>query len=103
MYNGKVTGLNHQYNLHHVILTVIKALQAAYPEHQDVWTISPKIGKPSGYWKDINNQRAFFDQLASQLDIQKPEDWHRITASMVIEKGGRFIKKYYGESLSKGN
>jgi hypothetical protein len=40
------------------------ALRAAYPEHY--WKSSRRA---KGYWKDTNNQRAFIQQLATNLSI----------------------------------
>jgi hypothetical protein len=59
--------------------------------------------KPHGYWKDKKNQKEFFDQLAIKLNIQKKEDWNRVTFQMVDkEGGGNFIKRYYNGSLQQG-
>jgi hypothetical protein len=58
--------------------------------------------KPQGYWKDKQNQKEFFDKLAIQLNIQKPEDWNHVTSSMVSEGRG-FISNYYNDSVQQGN
>jgi hypothetical protein len=60
------------------------------------------VSKPLGYWKDLKNQKAFFDQLAMKWDIKKPEDWNKVTVKMVFMEGGSFIKVYYNSSLQKG-
>jgi hypothetical protein len=39
--------------------------------------------------------------LAIKLDIQKPEDWFRVTRKTVLEEN-RFINSYYNGSLAKG-
>jgi hypothetical protein len=66
--------------------------------------VPPKIieKKPSGYWKDTNNQKAFFDHLATKWNIQKPQDWHKVSHLMVMNEGGRFISTYYNNSLLQG-
>ena len=74
------------------------ALRTLYPEHQEIW----KEYRPLGYWKDLDNQRAFFDALAIKLNIHKPEDWYRVTRKTVIQEGGYFVPQYYG-SVTKGN
>jgi hypothetical protein len=58
---------------------------------------------PRGYWKDKENQKEFFDQLAIKWNIQKPEDWNKVTNEMVLKEGGRFIVDYYNRSLQQGN
>jgi hypothetical protein len=51
----------------------------------------------------VDNQRSFFDNLATKLNIQKPEDWGKVTGSVVMkERGGYFISNYYSGSLYKG-
>jgi hypothetical protein len=58
--------------------------------------------KPAGYWKDIKNQRYFFDQLAVKLNVRNPEEWVSIPSKKIFEEGGSFISKYYGSSISQG-
>jgi hypothetical protein len=59
--------------------------------------------KPRGYWKDKQNHKAFFDQLAIKWNIQKPEDWNTVTTEMVVkEGGGHFITMSYNGSLKLG-
>ena len=77
------------------MLTTLKALQAVYPDYV------PTV-KPQGYWKNKENQKKFFDQLAIKWNIQKPEDWNRITKEMVSKEGGHFIESYYKGSLRQG-
>jgi hypothetical protein len=74
------------------------ALQATYPEHE--W--SRKNVHPIGYWKDIKNQRHFFEQLAIKLNIQKPEDWYGVLRSTILKEGAYFVSSYYNGSLVKG-
>jgi hypothetical protein len=66
------------------ILTICQALQAIYPDYIPT-------SKPYGYWKDKENQKKFFDQLAIKWNIQKPEDWNKVTKEMVMKEGGSFI------------
>jgi hypothetical protein len=55
------------------------------------------------YWKDKQNQKAFFDQLTAKWNIRKLEDWNNVTKEMVLkEKGSSFITRYYEDSLQKG-
>ncbi len=68
-----------------------------------------------GYWKNINNQRAFFDNLAVKLSIllkcyliwltvyyiKQLEDWYYVRISQVCQLGGRTIMERYKGSLMK--
>jgi hypothetical protein len=74
------------------------ALQAIYPEAQQIW----QTYTHRGFWKNVKNQRDFFDQLATKWNIQKPEDWVRVTTAMVLKKGGNFINSLYNGSLVRG-
>jgi hypothetical protein len=58
---------------------------------------------PRGYWKDKENQKKFFDQLAIKWNIQKPADWNKVTYDMVLKEGGSSIVYYYNGSLKEGN
>jgi hypothetical protein len=71
-----------------------KALQAVYPDYVPA-------SKPRGYWKDKENQKKFFDQLAVKWNIQNKDDWNQATGGIVVQEGGRFFRKYYG-SLQQG-
>jgi hypothetical protein len=64
-------------------------------------TIATKT-KSKGYWKSKENQKKFFDQLAIKWNIQKPEDWNKVTCGMVLKEGGNFIDRYYNGSLQQG-
>jgi hypothetical protein len=77
-------------------LPLKKALQTLYPEK----TFDYK--KPHSYWKDKQNQKAFFDRLAIKWNIQKPEDWNTVTVYMVLKEGGKFISHYYNNSVKQG-
>jgi hypothetical protein len=72
-------------------------MHTIYPETR---TIGRRI-KPHGYWKDKANQKEFFEQFARKWNIQKEEDWNKITTRMVVGEGGRFIT-YYNSSLVRG-
>jgi hypothetical protein len=80
---------------HFIVKLTSSALQAVYPDYVPT-------GKFNGYWKDIKNQKAFFDKLAIKWNIQKPNDWNHVTWSMVIKEGGSFIINYYHGSLKRG-
>jgi hypothetical protein len=59
--------------------------------------------RPLGYWKDKQNQKEFFDQLAVKWNIQKLEDWNKVTNKMVLQEGGySIINTYYSGSLLQG-
>jgi hypothetical protein len=58
--------------------------------------------KPKGYWKDINNQRAFFDEMASKHNLHNPRDWAAVSWETLLKEGGYFVSQYYKGSLLKG-
>jgi hypothetical protein len=73
-----------------------------YPEHQWTQVRSNNHKVPLGYWNDINNQRAFFDKMASLLNVQKEDDWYSVSVKSVIQHGGSFIKRHYNGSIIRG-
>jgi len=57
--------------------------------------ITVKKRKPPGYWSNIDNQRAFLDELANKLDITEPSQWKKIKLSTIRQNGGSsFVGKY---------
>jgi hypothetical protein len=52
---------------------------------------------------DKKHQKEFFDQLALKWNIQKPDDWNKVTLMMAQKEGGNFISRYYNGSLTQGN
>jgi hypothetical protein len=72
-------------------------LQAVYPDYV------PQAEKLRGYWKDKENQKAFFEKLATKLNIKKPEDWNKVTTELVKKEGGGFVNRYYSSSVIQGN
>jgi hypothetical protein len=75
-------------------------LRSVYPEHNEVWKDWERKVIPTN-WKDIKNQRKFFDQLALELGIQNPEDWNFVHSKDIAKAGGSFVYRYYG-SLMQG-
>jgi hypothetical protein len=72
---------------------IFVALAVAYPEHK--WRVPHRHYKPHGYWKDVDNQRKFLDQLASKLNIQRPEDWYSVPSATIFKEGGNFVYTIY--------
>jgi hypothetical protein len=64
-------------------------------------TLNP-TRKLYGYWKDKQNQKEFFEKLAIKWNIQKPEDWHKVTLRAAVKEGGHFITTRYNSSLQQG-
>jgi hypothetical protein len=90
-YNGSLK----QGMLSKKLFLILKALQAVYPDY--VPTANPR-----GFWKDKENQKKFFDRLAIKWNIQKPEDWRKVTYDTVLKEGGRFVARYYSGSIQEG-
>jgi len=57
--------------------------------------------KPSGYWKDLKNQRDFFDDLAKKLKIEKQEDWYSVQSKQISQNGGAGLLNRYTNSPYK--
>jgi len=95
------SGLKHYYK------SVAQALKSVYPEYP--WDESrfqkphkPHIQhKPQNYWSYLENQQAFFDDLADKLKIQKYEDWYNVSIQSIFEHGGRGMLGRYNGSLIK--
>ena len=80
--------------------SIIKALKTVYPEIS--WQIWKFDQVPRGYWNDMKNQRDFFDWLAKQLELRKPEEWYSVKLIDIERRGGGWLLNHlYGGSLVK--
>ena len=57
--------------------------------------------KESGFWKDLNNQRRFFDDIAKEFGVNTKEsqEWSKVKHQDIIKRGGRSILHYHKNSL----
>jgi hypothetical protein len=73
--------------------------------HTDV-SLEPKeqelTRKPKGFWTDIKNQREFFEQIATELnvDISDPSQWNQITSHDIVQRGGKGLLNHYSSSVT---
>jgi hypothetical protein len=65
-------------------------------------TTTKPTTRPLGYWKNKENQKKFFDELAIKWNIQKTDDWNKVTKEMATKEGGHFIGNYYNGSVQQG-
>lgn len=76
--------------------SLTKALQSIYPgtfitscndiEHK--WELWRFLKVPVGFWKEKDNQRAFFDSVSKTLQISHWEDWYHVKKVDVEALGG---------------
>jgi len=78
----------------------IRTLKTIYPDHN--WEEWKFTQVPANFWKDMNNQRSFFESLAKKLNIKGQEDWYRVSFQDISENGGLgLLSQHYGSSPSK--
>jgi hypothetical protein len=70
------------------------ALQTAYSQ-SNKWMPWELNKVPSSYWKDMQNQKAYFDWLGEQLNVKHPEDWYKVVVSQVHAKCGAGVLRLY--------
>eukprot|EP01114_Cavostelium_apophysatum_P024328 TRINITY_DN9484_c0_g1_i1.p1 TRINITY_DN9484_c0_g1~~TRINITY_DN9484_c0_g1_i1.p1 ORF type:complete len:760 (+),score=172.60 TRINITY_DN9484_c0_g1_i1:126-2405(+) len=58
-----------------------------------------KSDVPFGHWRNLDNQRAFFDELGKKLGFLQTEDWLNVTKAQIMDNGGKGILKRYGNSV----
>jgi hypothetical protein len=56
---------------------------------------------PFGYWKSVQNQRAFLNEISPKLNIKSLEDWYSKSFADVVAHGGRTMMGVYSSSISK--
>jgi hypothetical protein len=78
-------------------------LKASFPEYNLDQSHFKKIIKVNaGYWKNTDNQRTFFDKLATKLNVRTIDDWYSVTIQQVAHNGGAGLLKHYNSSLRRG-
>eukprot|EP01114_Cavostelium_apophysatum_P017176 TRINITY_DN5039_c0_g1_i2.p1 TRINITY_DN5039_c0_g1~~TRINITY_DN5039_c0_g1_i2.p1 ORF type:complete len:696 (+),score=154.40 TRINITY_DN5039_c0_g1_i2:15-2102(+) len=85
--------------LSHYGRSLIAAVTGAMDEYP--WDLDRFPIKEEGYWKVKANQRQFMDRMSKVFNIQHHEDWLRVKASDVQERGGSTLLGYYNGSLLK--
>lgn len=55
---------------------MIRALQTVFPEHN--WKPMYYGDQDESFWSDLSNQQNFFDFVAKELNISRPEDWYNV-------------------------
>lgn len=56
---------------------------------------------PQKYWKYLNNQRDFMDSIAREYHVTQPQDWRRVSLTIIRNKGGSVrIRLLWSETSS---
>ena len=71
--------------------SLFTVLQKVYPEKE--WSILDSSAKKKHYWSLDNNLAKFLFTVQQQYDIQRPEDWCRISLSQIDKLSGRSLWK----------
>lgn len=88
----------------------MKAVMTVYPEHNWLpWKFKHLPGTHhsvcnllvAGFFQEKENQQKFFEYLAQQLNVKKPEDWYEISSSNILELGGASFLKVFDYSVPK--
>eukprot|EP01121_Diplochlamys_sp_Union-15-3_P013862 TRINITY_DN4362_c0_g1_i1.p1 TRINITY_DN4362_c0_g1~~TRINITY_DN4362_c0_g1_i1.p1 ORF type:complete len:431 (-),score=54.16 TRINITY_DN4362_c0_g1_i1:183-1475(-) len=75
-----------------------KALTMVYPDVP--WLMWKFTSVPRGFWKDVSNQRKFFDWIRSHHSFSSLDDWyHKPKALVHTNGGGGLLETYYNDSL----
>src|SRR5688572_3840282 len=78
--------------------SLVKALLNIYPDYN--WKVWKFDVIPKGFWKDMTNQRNFFDWVGGELNVKTKEDWYKINSRDVTRKRDhKLLRKYYKDSL----
>eukprot|EP01118_Nematostelium_gracile_P008062 TRINITY_DN2649_c0_g1_i2.p1 TRINITY_DN2649_c0_g1~~TRINITY_DN2649_c0_g1_i2.p1 ORF type:complete len:817 (-),score=149.57 TRINITY_DN2649_c0_g1_i2:621-2738(-) len=74
--------------------SLLEALTKVYPSHRWLpWKF--KFGLPQGYWNLLENQRTFLNWIQQELKFSTKEDWFKLTAMDIKQRGGsRLLLKY---------
>jgi hypothetical protein len=77
---------------------VHKVLQSVYPEFQFFpWLFTHT---PDSYWDSAENQAAYFNWLAYELNINDPSDWYDVSSHVITSTGAAGLLQRYHGNLS---
>jgi hypothetical protein len=77
--------------------SLVSALRTAFPQHAWVpWQFSHA---PRKFWRDSNNQRAYFLWAAHELSIDHPHGWYKVSSRQLLKLFGGDLLRLYGGSL----
>eukprot|EP01122_Echinamoeba_exundans_P003379 TRINITY_DN13490_c0_g1_i1.p1 TRINITY_DN13490_c0_g1~~TRINITY_DN13490_c0_g1_i1.p1 ORF type:complete len:813 (-),score=56.65 TRINITY_DN13490_c0_g1_i1:127-2565(-) len=70
-----------------------RVLQSVYTDHEWLPWKFPKCS--NGFWENAANQKLYFEWLGRTLGYERPEDWYRISKSIVIANHGSSLLAHY--------
>lgn len=74
-----------------------RLLAAVYSEHP--WDLSRFSSKPHGYWKSMENQQRFMNELSLKLHLPDLDGWYSVPLKKISSAGGGTLLNVYGGSL----
>jgi len=77
--------------------STLKLISTCFPELN--LTVPKKKSHPWGYWKNVDNQRNFLNELATKLNIKDLSDWYTVSNTQIISHGGYGLLNYHRCSL----
>src|SRR4051812_45596482 len=78
--------------------SLIKALLTIYPEIQwKPWKFST-VSK--GFWSNVDNRKAYFESIASELNLKGKDEWNAISNQDIVIRGGGTLLLRYGSLLN---
>ena len=77
-----------------------KLLTTIYPNHQ--WKFESLKINPNEYFKDIENQRKYMNELYEKFNLISLDDWLTVPKFRITQNGGQsLLKFYYKNDLEK--
>ena len=76
-----------------------KLLSSIYPEYN--WNFDRLKMNVNQYFKSIENQRKFMDDLFKKLNFNSMDDWKNITRKTLLKNRGKSLLHYYSNDLQK--
>ena len=73
--------------------SITRALMSAYPQHN--WAVWKSKHLQTEVWRDVDNQRAFFNHVYKQLGLKCMVDWISVSDSDVHQLGGKILLNTY--------
>jgi hypothetical protein len=77
--------------------SLYKLLSTIYPEYDWKPWLFQRV--PRSYWANLDNQKKYLEWIKIKFNIQKFDDWYKLTAKDIKDNGGAGLLFHYNGSL----
>ena len=77
----------------HIYPSIEDLFTTIFPNYE--WDFTKFVKVPSFFWKNVNNQKIWLQNLGEKLNIKELSEWQNYSSKTIIENGGRGLIDEY--------